>query len=235
MNYRKVKTSSIYVEETSPYSGLCWACGNKTTFMPLQGVGTVSVNGQPVQGQLTFPDAMVWHEDGANAVGWRSCSNSDCSALVTVSRRRNSRGEVEFFPRPGVEMRRDGIPAPVLTALDEAISCYRVSAFRGAAALIRRAVEITCDDQGAKPVKGHLTLGPRIDLLKGKLSPDVLEAMHSVKFLGNDAMHIDAEDFDDIGLDQVDAAFVVTLEVLRQLYQAKAILASLAKLRKVKE
>lgn len=80
------------------------------------------------------------------------------------------------------------IPQDIKTDFEEALLCYSVGAYRGAAALARRTVQLICLDKGASKNKN---LHQQIDELfsSGVITKDIKEWAHEVRFLGNDAAH----------------------------------------------
>jgi hypothetical protein len=80
------------------------------------------------------------------------------------------------------------VPSPIKEDFEEALLCYSVGSYRGAAALARRTVEVICLDKGASTKK---KLNEQIDELftNGVITKDIQEWAHEVRFLGNDAAH----------------------------------------------
>ena len=90
----------------------------------------------------------------------------------------------DSLPSPVDEL----IPQDVKIDFEEALLCFSVGAYRGAAALARRTVQLICVDKGADSKK---TLRDQIDqlLADGVITKDIQEWAHEVRFLGNDAAH----------------------------------------------
>src|SRR5688572_19694927 len=98
--------------------------------------------------------------------------------------------------------------------------------------MIRRTLEEICKDRGAN---GN-NLFNRVEAL-GKLiifPQGFLEAMHNIRLLGNDAAHVDADLYYQIGRDEVEAAVEITKEILKAVYQYQSIMQRLADLKKTK-
>jgi hypothetical protein len=95
--------------------------------------------------------------------------------------------------------------------------------------MIRRTLEALCEDQGAKGA----TLVKRIEALGGQvgLPPAMISALHDVRLLGNDAAHVEARTYAEVGKQEVEAAIEVAKFILASTYQADAALKALQVLR----
>ena len=147
----------------------------------------------------------------------RICPNSECRGLVfTVS---NGRDVIEILPPELVDFDPNDLPEPLLKTLKEAISCHSVGADRAAAMMVRRLLEEICADSGAN----GKTLHDRLADLKSRvtLSVELFEAMGELKALGNDAAHVEARDYDDIGHDEAVDSIELAKEILKARYQHK--------------
>ena len=70
--------------------------------------------------------------------------------------------------------------------------------------------------------------------LKGKviLPQELFEALDELRLLGNDAAHIEAKTFEEIGEDELETAIEFTKEILKAIYQFKGLLTKLRSLKK---
>jgi hypothetical protein len=111
----------------------------------------------------------------------------------------------------------------------EAITCHAEECYVAAAIMIRRCLEELCENRGARGA----TLKDRIASLRtAVVLPDVLfEAMDELRLLGNDAAHIEAKIFDQVGKTEVEAAIAVTKEILKAVYQLDDLVAKLRALK----
>jgi hypothetical protein len=77
-------------------------------------------------------------------------------------------------------------------------------------------------------------LKARINDLKTKLTlpNELFEAMDHLRLLGNDAAHIEAKTYDDVGSLEVLAGIELTKEIIKATYQYKGLLGKLQALRK---
>jgi hypothetical protein len=114
--------------------------------------------------------------------------------------------------------------------LSEAVDCHSHRYFTAAAIMVRRTLEEICDERAAK----GKNLRERIKDLRSKviLPPELFEAMHELRLLGNDAAHIEAKTFEEIGKDELEAAILFTKEILKGVYQYKGLLSKLQALKK---
>ncbi|TWP21832.1 DUF4145 domain-containing protein [TM7 phylum sp. oral taxon 352] len=97
-------------------------------------------------------------------------------------------GLVRKYPNSLPKSINESIPQEIKTDFEEALLCYSVNAYRGAAALARRTVQLICLDKRADKNK---KLYQQIDELfkNGVITKDIQEWAHEVRFLGNDAAH----------------------------------------------
>lgn len=74
----------------------------------------------------------------------------------------------------------------------------------------------------------------RISDLKSKITipMELFEAMDELRLLGNDAAHIEAQEYNDVSEEEVDVAIEFTKEILKSLYQYSALLTKLRSLKK---
>ncbi len=186
----------------------CPACGHKGTFEP------VGLD----MGQ------------GALHVGLRRCPHPKCRAMVYVVM--EDAAIKATYPPRRIDFDSAGIPEKVVGALAEAITCHANECYTAAAMMVRKSLELLCE---AQDVKGD-NLKARIDALRSKviLPGEFMDALHDLRLLGNDAAHIEAKDYDDVGKDEVGAGIAVAKEVLKAVYQYKNLVSRLAPFKKQK-
>jgi hypothetical protein len=121
------------------------------------------------------------------------------------------------YPAEVLDFEAQGIPEKILASFEEAIVCHSQACFRASALMVRRTLEEVCEDRGAT----GKTLKDRIALLGGKIvvPKELLEAADEVRLLGNDAAHLDARVYDEIGKEEVEAAIDLAKEILKAVYQ----------------
>jgi hypothetical protein len=161
-------------------------------------------------------------------VGERRCPNINCRALTFVVWQNNQ--IVRSYPALQIDFDKTNIPAPVVSALEEAIICHANECFIAAAIMVRKTLEELCRDRGAqgKDLKDRIRdLGTKIVLPK-----DLLDGLDDLRLLGNDAAHIESREYDQVGKEEVEIGIEFTKEVLKATYQYSALLNRLRGLKK---
>ncbi len=163
----------------------------------------------------------------AFATGQRRCPNPDCNAHLFVVL---DGGKVVIsYPPETIDFDTTNLPAGVLAALKEAVTCHATRCYVAAGIMVRKCLEELCDDRGATGanlkdrIKG---LGSTVVLPK-----ELLEGMDDLRLLGNDAAHIESQVFKQVGSDEIELAIEVTKEVLKAVYQLSALVEKLQKLK----
>lgn len=193
--------------------------------------GNLSPIGQDLQLQL-----------GANltqakyiVVGSRMCPNAACGTHLFVAYQSGGPPRPEgplicSYPVGRIDFNTDDIPDKVRRTFDEALTCAANECYVGAGMLIRKTLEAVCEDLAATGG----SLKARIADLKTRVTlPTALfDAMDHLRLLGNDAAHIEAKDYDEIGKPEVTAGVELTKEIIKATYQHKGLLAKLLGLKK---
>jgi Domain of unknown function (DUF4145) len=96
--------------------------------------------------------------------------------------------------------------------------------------LVRRTLEELCGHSSAtgNNLKERLTALSKLVVLPVAL----VEALQDVRLLGNDAAHIEAKTYDDIGKAEVEASIAVARLVLSNLFQTDLVVERLRALKK---
>jgi Domain of unknown function (DUF4145) len=185
------------------------------------------------------PDILLQVLDsrGVNAspvwVGSRFCPNPSCTTHVFVVYQ-NQGGllnkVVHSYPAGRIDFDVAGVPTKVWKAFDEALTCTANECYVGAGMLIRKTLEAVCEDRAAQ----GKDLKARVTDLKTKLTlpNELFEAMDHLRLLGNDAAHIEAKSYDEVGPDEVLAGIDLTKEIIKATYQYKGLLSRLQALKK---
>jgi hypothetical protein len=191
---------------------LCPGCGHRGTFEKL-GIEDLVIN----------PDLLV---------GLRRCPNEWCHCLIQFVRNLKATNNelIEVYPFLRIQFDRTGIPEEILSALEEAITCHANGCYVAAAIMIRKTLDLLCLKQGAS----GSNLKSRISSLRDRiLIPDeLLQAMDDLRLLGNDAAHIESQDYYQVGKEEVEIAVEFTKEILKAVYQYSALLNRLKSLKK---
>jgi hypothetical protein len=126
---------------------------------------------------------------------WMGVCNA-CENPVLVLNKGNT-----IYPAPLPKPTEQSIPEAIRKDLDEAKICLSSSAFRAAAVMARRAMQVAALDKGAKTDK----LVSQVAELKanGQITTDLKEWADAVRWVGNDAAHpngapVTKEDAEDV-------------------------------------
>jgi hypothetical protein len=179
----------------------CPGCGHMGTFDELAGVPDVVL-----PRQLRWPRVYL---------GQRRCPNKKCNTHIFFALQRDSL--LAVYPAQRTQFDKTGIPPSVASSLEEAITCYDHACYRAAAMLVRRSLEELCHEQGVTGTN----LKARLDILgtASSVPPVMLQALHDLRLLGNDAVHFESTDYLDVGKEEAELAITVVKHVLQVVYQ----------------
>ena len=176
---------------------------------------------------------LSWTREGKAGTldfGQRVCPNPKCRAHVFfVYDARESR-LLETYPAERIDFDASNIPSAILTTLEESITCHANKCFVAAAIMIRRTLEELCHDRGAtgKILKDRIRdLGTKIVIPK-----ELLDGLDDLRLLGNDAAHIESQEYHQVGKEEVEVGIEFTKEVLKAVFQYSDLLGRLRGLRK---
>lgn len=159
--------------------------------------------------------------------GVRRCPSPSCHTVIFVLLKGTEL--LRSYPPEVIDFDSTNIPARIETTLSEALKCHAHECYKAAAIMVRRLLEEICAD---REVKGS-TLKARIGALGTKvvIPKELLDAADELRLLGNDAAHIEAKAYDDVGKDEVEATIELAKEILKAVYQYEALLTKLRGLR----
>ena len=161
--------------------------------------------------------------------GQRRCPNPECNAHLFFA----SQGAkiVASYPPELIDFDPVNLPASVLTTFEEAVSCHANRCFIAAAIMVRKTLEELCLDRQAT---GN-NLKERVRSLGAKvvLPQELLDGLDDLRLLGNDAAHIESQEFNKVGQEEVEIGIEFAKEVLKAVYQYSALLNRLRALKKV--
>lgn len=190
-----------------PISMRCPACRQQGTFAPLGG---------------RFPwDIAVGGSSPAVHLGHRRCPNPACALHVfAVFNPRTAHTPAKIvvsYPAERIDFDSSGVPQTVLKALEEAITCHAAGCYIASAMLVRKTLEELCEVEGA--TGGNLKT--RIAALgaKATIPERLFDGLDNLRLLGNDAAHVEAKDYDQIGKEEVEVSIAFTKEVIKAVYQ----------------
>jgi hypothetical protein len=132
---------------------------------------------------------------------------------------------VETEPPQLLDFNPDGLPSRLQETLKEAAVCHGAGAHRAAAMMVRRLLEEICDENNVPGANLHQRL---VALRRAIVLPEPLfDAMSELKALGNDAAHVEAKAYDNIGADEAQDSIELAKEIVKALYQIKGLVARL--------
>jgi hypothetical protein len=177
---------------------------------------------------LSTTDGFIHPE--AVTVGQRRCPDPLCGALIFFVFQNSTGNLLVSYPPERIDFDATNVPATVLKALEEAITCHADNCFIAAAIMVRKTLEELCAERGAKGDN----LKARIKALgtKAVLPGELLDGLDDLRLLGNDAAHIESKEFDSIGREEVEIGIEFAKEVLKAVYQYSALLSRLRALKR---
>jgi len=163
------------VDDASIY---CPYCHSYTALSKARGA---DVSGEHIQGYSIY-----YCETGKWWIG--ICNNCQKGVLIHEIDMGHGYEIKEIFPQPLAKLIDDRIPDFIKNDLEEANKCMSIQAYRATCGLARRILQLICLDKGATEGK---KLHQQIDELfeNGDITKDIKEWAHSVRFVGNDALH----------------------------------------------
>lgn len=167
-------------------------------------------------------------ENAPSVAGMRRCPDPNCHSLVFfvfVGGRL-----VECFPAETLDFDATNIPATVQGAFEEAIKCHAQSCFVASAIMVRKTMEELCRDRNA--TGGNLKERIRALGTKVVLPQELLDGLDDLRLLGNDAAHIESQEYTKVGKEEVEVGIEFAKEVLKAVYQYAALLGKLRALKK---
>lgn len=176
------------------------------------------------EGVPNIPDAKV----PQHWVGMRKCPNPACDGpLFFIAN--DSFVLEKTFPALRIDFDSRGVTERIKKTFGEAVTCHAEGCFTASAIMIRRCLEEICDDRSAT----GQDLKARITALRAKavLPNELFDAMDELRILGNDAAHVEAKVYDDIGDPQVAIGIELTKEILKAIYQLDGLVKKLQALK----
>ena len=201
----KVHAASATQPHVTPMR--CPSCRREGSFHPINGHNDVIASG-----------ALLGH---------RVCPNPSCLTHVFVM---FLGGTTTSFPPETIDFDAAAVPAHIVNVFEEALTCHANCCYRAAAMLVRKTLEILCEERGAagKDLKDRLGALRKIVIL-----PEALfQAADGLRLLGNDAAHIEAKTYLDVGKEETAVAIVLAKEILKAVYQYDALVSQLTALKK---
>lgn len=161
-------------------------------------------------------------------LGIRKCPNPLCeSQIFFVTDAFHT--VLQTWPQETIPFDSSNIPKRVLTAFEEAIKCHSSACYIASAIMIRKTLEEICTDRKAtgSNLKSRLkNLGSQI-----VLPQELIVGMDELRLLGNDAAHIEAQTFSEIGKNEIEVSIEFAKEILKGVYQYENLLSRLRSLK----
>ncbi len=161
-------------------------------------------------------------------VGVRRCPDPNCYGLVFFVSKQGQL--VDSYPAETIDFDTTNVPVAVQKAFEEAIKCHAQHCFVASAIMVRKTLEELCKDRDATGAN----LKERIEALRTKvvLPEELLQGLDVLRLLGNDAAHIESNEYEKIGQQEVEVGVEFAKEVLKAVYQYSALLNRLRALKK---
>jgi hypothetical protein len=178
---------------------------------------------------MNIHDLVIQNLSPNVTMGQRRCPNPECYAHLFFAHQ-NGKLLVSYPPEL-IDFDPVNLPQAVLATFEEAISCHANRCFIAAAIMIRKTLEELCRDRGA--VGDNLKARIRALGTKIVLPQEFLDGLDDLRLLGNDAAHIESQEFNKVGQEEVEVGLEFAKEVLKAVYQYSALLGRLRGLKKV--
>ena len=179
---------------------------------------------------LNSQDSTITDQQESLLVGIRRCPDPTCFALIFFVYSNKTHQLTDSYPAETIDFDSTDVPQPVLSALEESIKCHSQHCFVASAIMVRKTLEALCKDRNAVGP----TLKKRIEALANKvvLPAELLAGLDDLRLLGNDAAHIESQEYEKVGQEEVEVSIEFTKEVLKAVYQYSALLNKLRALKK---
>jgi hypothetical protein len=163
-------------------------------------------------------------------LGQRRCPDPECRAHVFFALDKAAKSILISYPAERIDFDSTDIPASVLSSFEEAITCHAAQCYVAAAIMVRKTLEEICRERQAKGAN----LKQRLETLRTKvvLPQELLDGLDDIRLLGNDAAHIESQQYDKVGQEEVEIGMEITKEVLKAVYQYASLIGRLQKLKK---
>ncbi len=154
--------------------------------------------------------------------GQRRCPNSSCFGHLFFIINLRSGRLIATYPVERLDFDASHIADTVVSAFEEAITNHANQCYISASIMVRKTLEELCADQEAK----GKNLKERIKALgeKAIIPAQLFKGLDNLRLLGNDAAHVDAKVYKDIGKEEVEIGIEFAKEVLKAVYQYAGLL-----------
>ena len=170
-------------------------------------------------------------QNGVFVFGLRRCPNPSCRAALFFVKglQELHNSTLETYPSSRISFDKTGIPETILRSFEEAITCHSTRCFISSAIMLRKTLEGICEDKGATGTN----LFKRLESLSKiiVIPNELIEATHELRLLGNDAAHLEAQTYEQIGKNEIEISIEFTKEILKAVYQYQSLLGKLRSLK----
>ena len=169
-------------------------------------------------------------DKGRIVVGHRRCPDPKCRQHIFVVYNGGNGKLVTTYPPERLDFDATDLPERVREALEEAVACHAAEAYTATGLMVRKALELMCEEREAEGA----TLYDRIEALRDKvvLPQELMDGLHDLRLLGNDAAHVTSRIYNQVGKEEVEVAMDVAKEVLKSVYQLSGLISRLRTLQR---
>ena len=162
--------------------------------------------------------------------GQRRCPNDECHGHIFYKCKHQDPSTLQIIPSLKIPFDKQGVPERVISAFEEAITCHSSSCYIASAILLRKTLEEICNDKTAK----GSNLFKRLEALATIIvvPKELIEATQDLRLLGNDAAHLEAQTYEEIGKEEIEISIEFTKEIIKAVYQYQSLLGKLRGLKK---
>lgn len=152
--------------------------------------------------------------------GSRVCPNNGCNGHIFFIQKYQDDSILATYPSETIPYDKSNVPERITNAFEEALICHSNQCFIASAIMIRKTLEEICHHE---QVEGK-NLFLRIEALGSKIMipKELLTGMNELRLLGNDAAHIEANTFEQIGKEEIEISIEFTKKILKVLISMKA-------------
>lgn len=165
-------------------------------------------------------------------LGLRKCPNPKCKGQLFFIKNDGTGNILVTYPSEMIPFSKDNIPEKILNAFEEAIICHSNNCFIASGIMVRKTLEEICANQ---KVNGK-NLYQKISNLGSKsiIPSELLQGMDELRIVGNNAAHVDAKEYDEIGKEEIEVSIDLTKEILKAVYQYESLVKRLRDLKNSK-
>ena len=209
----KVSLNTVAKMDVGTISTRCPHCGKEGTFeRPINEVYDLSSGPQ------------------GHILGIRRCPNKICRGHLFFIMKSQKWDIFDTYPPIKIDFNSEGIPDRIRSTFEEALTCHSNKCYISSAIMIRRTLEEICHDRGASGNNLKQKIASLRDIVI--LPEELLDAADDLRLLGNDAAHIESNEFSQISDSEVNISIILTKEIIKAIYQYKNLLSELRNLKR---